>query len=98
MCKLGLWHWCAFHCSYDLLPGHELRSKKYLFCLQVVKENVKSVLGLENSLLDYTDRSLQNLLSEMKNIRETLDQLQKREKILHSDIRSIKAKLEGSSG
>ena len=58
---------------------------------------MKSVLGIKNSLLDYTDRGLQNLQSEMKSMRDTLEELQKREKVLsalRSDIRTIKAKLE----
>jgi hypothetical protein len=67
---------------------------------KVVKENVTSVLGIENSLLDYTDRGLQNLQSEMKNMRDTLEELQKREKVLsalRSDIRNIKENIHSIS-
>ena len=64
------------------------------WCLQVVKENVTSVIGIKDSLLDYTDRGLQNIQSEIKGMRHTLEELQKRDKILstlRSDIRTIKA-------
>ena len=56
--------------------------------------NVTSVIGIEDSLLDYTDRGLQNIRSEIKGMRDTLEELQKRDKILstlHSDIKTIKA-------
>ena len=59
-----------------------------------MKENVTSVIGIEDSLLDYTDRGLQNIQSEIKGMRDTLEELQKRDKILstlRSDIRTIKA-------
>ena len=46
--------------------------------IQVIKENVKSVLGIENSLLDFTDKHLQTLQSEMKNMRDTLEELKLR--------------------
>ena len=43
---------------------------------------MKSVLGLENSLVNYLDLHLQSLQSEMRSMRSTLEGIQRKERCL----------------
>ena len=71
-----------------------------------MKDNVESVLGLENSLLSYVDQHFQTLHRDMKAMRTVMEQIQTKEsrlqdstskdlKKLHIDMSNMREKLEG---